>query len=99
MLTRVTAHILEIEYDRPQANKYKVLHEALENGYRIQFDVLYYSPCLLEEEVLEDIGNKEGELIRQYRPVLNYQIPRADNYKRFTTNKDAKFVRLRDIVA
>lgn len=98
MLHRVASHILEIESDRPQANKYKVLHEALKSGYRIQFDVMYYSTCLLEDEIFKDIGEREGEYIRAFKPVLNYQIPIKGDYKRFTVNKEAKSVRLRDIV-
>ena len=31
----------------------------------------------------EEIGRKEGEYIRQYKPILNTQIPREDNWHRF----------------
>ena len=98
MLHRLASHILEIEYHRPQAYKYKILHEALESGYRIQFDVMYYSTCLLEEDIIEDIGAEEGRLIREYRPVLNYQIPKVGDWRHYTINKAAKQVRLTDIV-
>ena len=97
MLHRIATHMLEIEYDRPQANKYKVLHSALESGYRIKFDVLYYSTCLLEEEIIEDIGAEEGKQIREHRPPLNYQIPKADNWRRYTVNKAASKIKLEDI--
>lgn len=99
MLHRIASHILEIESQRPQGNKYKVLHKALINGLRVQFDVLYYSPCLLEEDIERDIGEVEGRLIREHRPVLNYQIPKAENYRSFTVNKVAQYIRLEDIVA
>ena len=98
MLHRLASHILEIEYHRPQSHKYVVLHEALESGYRIQFDVLYYSPLLLDEDIIKDIGEKEAEYIRDYRPALNYQIPKVGDYKHYTVNKAAKFVRLKEIV-
>lgn len=98
MIHRVASHIAEIESERPQSNKYKVLHDAIENGYRVKFDVMYYSTYLLDEDIERDIGETEGKLIREYRPVLNYQIPREEDYKRFTVNKLAKTIGIEDIV-
>jgi hypothetical protein len=30
-----------------------------------------------------EIGEKEGELIRKYNPVLNTQIPKAEDYTKY----------------
>ena len=98
MLHRLASHIQHIESASPQGNKYRVLHKAIEEGYRVKFDVMYYSPCLLDEEIDQDIGEEEGKLIRFYLPVLNYQIPKEGNYKSFSINKLAKVIRLEDIV-
>ena len=35
------------------------------------------TPAAIEEE----IGEKEGEFIRRYLPPLNYQIPKAENWR------------------
>ena len=35
------------------------------------------TPKLIEEE----LGEKEGEFIRELKPVLNTQIPKADNWR------------------
>jgi len=34
-------------------------------------------PVAIEEE----IGEKEGEFIRRHLPPLNYQIPKAENWR------------------
>ena len=36
--------------------------------------------------------------IRQYLPVLNYQIPKEENYKSFTVNKEANTITLDQIM-
>lgn len=64
MLVRIANHIKHIEEEDNKSNKYKVLRQARNNGYNVNFDVMYYSTCLLEEEIEQDIGEKEGELIR-----------------------------------
>ena len=32
---------------------------------------------------MEEIGKKEGEYIREYRPCLNTQIPKKENWQTF----------------
>jgi hypothetical protein len=45
-----------------------------------------------------EIGEKEGEYIRMYHPILNTQIPHEDNWRNFDMNTiDAKSV-LADIL-
>ena len=45
-----------------------------------------------------EIGEKEGEYIRMYHPILNTQIPKEDNWRNFDMNiVDAKSV-LADIL-
>ena len=47
---------------------------------------------------MAEIGEKEGEYIRQYLPILNTQIPKEDDWHSFDTNPiDAKSV-LADIL-
>ncbi len=98
MLVRIANHIREIESNK-RSNKYIVLRQARINRFNIAFDVLYYSPCLLDEDIEKDIGEKEGELIREIMPCLNYQIPKEGDYKHYTINKLAREIRLRDIVS
>ena len=99
MLVRIANHIKELRtLNSRSSNKYKVLAQAQIQGYKIEFDVMYYSPFLLDEEIIEDIGAEEGRLIREYRPILNYQIPREDNWHKYTINKAARSARLEDIV-
>lgn len=48
--------------------------------------------------VTEEIGRIEGEYIRQYRPVLNTQIPKEDDWHKFDVCAvDAKEI-LKDIL-
>ena len=45
--------------------------------------MLYNAKERYYSAVTEEIGQKEGEYIRQYRPVLNTQIPREDDWRKF----------------
>ena len=49
----------------------------------MDFDVLYYAKNQRYWDIVEEIGQKEGEYIRQYKPVLNTQIPREDDWRKF----------------
>lgn len=97
MLIRIANHLKEIEVNQT-SNKYRVLREAKTAGRRIQFDVLYYSPLLLEEEIDNDIGFKEGELIRSLNPPLNQQIPKIEDFRKYSVNKKAKYITLQEIL-
>ena len=35
---------------------------------------------------MEEIGKKEGEYIRKYKPVLNTQIPKEEDWHKFEVN-------------
>ena len=63
--------------------KYQVLAEAQRRGHNINFDVLYYAKSRNYVKQLVEIGEKEGEYIRQYNPVLNTQIPKAEDWTHF----------------
>ena len=41
-----------------------LLSEIQRNGHQIEFDVLYYAQGEGAQAIREEIGNKEGELIR-----------------------------------
>ena len=72
--------------------------EAERKGHTITFDVLYYAKCRGKVDRMVEIGEKEGEYIRMYHPILNTQIPKEDNWRNFDTNiVDAKSV-LADIL-
>ena len=36
------------------------------------------------DSIDEEIGMREGELIRKYLPALNSQIPDKDNWRKYT---------------
>ncbi len=63
--------------------KYRLLAEAQRKGHSIDFDVLYDAKSRRYAEVEEEIGSKEGEYIR---PVLNTQIPKAENWRKWDVN-------------
>ena len=59
----------------------------------MDFDVLYYAKNQRYWDIVEEIGKKEGELIRRYRPVLNTQIPKAEDWHKWEINRvDAREV-------
>ena len=78
--------------------KYRILQEAQREGRSINFDVLYYAKSKDSINRMAEIGEKEGEYIRQYLPILNTQIPKEEDWHSFDTNPiDAKSV-LADIL-
>ena len=53
----------------------------------MEFGVLYYAQEKRYQDIIEEIGQKEGELIRQYSPALNTQIPKAEDWHKWEVNK------------
>ena len=84
MLKRIAYHYVGIKTEAEK--KYRLLAEIQRNGYPIEFDVLYYAKAKGAAALEEEIGRKEGEYIRQHRPVLNTQIPRAEDWHKWETN-------------
>lgn len=59
----------------------------------MEFDVLYYAKSQKYYDIVNEIGEKEGELIREYRPLLNAQIPKKENWHKWDIKPlDAKKV-------
>lgn len=69
MLKRVAQHYVAIKTQAKR--KYRILAEAQRKGHSINFDVLYDAKQKRYDDITEEIGQKEGEYIRQYKPVLN----------------------------
>ena len=81
MLKRVAQHYVGIQ--KQSELKYRILAEAPRKGHKIGFDVLYYATHSDYNAVKDEIGTKEGEYIRQYKPTLNTQIPKETDYHKF----------------
>ena len=81
MLKRVAQHYVGIKSQSEL--KYRILAEAQRKGHTINFDVLYYATESGYNAVKDEIGTKEGEYIRKYKPVLNTQIPKETDYHTF----------------
>ena len=95
MLRRIAQHYAGIQ--RQTEKKYAVLAEARRRGHNINFDVLYYAKSTRYADKLAEIGEKEGEFIRKYQPILNTQIPKEDDWHKFDNRKiDVKSI-LNDI--
>ena len=82
MLKRIAQHIVEI--NREKGKKYIILAENKRLGHSINFDVMYYATNSKYDAITEEIGEKEGELIREFMPMLNTHIPDKDNWKKYT---------------
>ena len=78
--------------------KYRILQEAQRKGHSINFDVLYYAKSNGRVNRMAEIGEKEGEYIRQYLPILNTQIPKADNWRNYEINEIASTITLSEIL-
>ena len=86
MLERIAAHYVGIQ--KGSERKYRIIWEVSQKKHcKIQFDVLYYAQSDTDDEIIEEIGQKEGELIRQYKPLLNTQIPKEEDWHQWTNKK------------
>ena len=82
MLKRLAQQMVGIKLETEK--KYMILAEKQRQGCPVNFDVLYYAKEEDFDSIDEEIGAKEGELIRQFMPPLNTQIPDAKNWRKFT---------------
>ena len=62
MLRRVAEHYVGIR--KGTEKKYRILAEVQRKGHPVEFDVLYDAKGKRYVEIEEEIGHKEGELIR-----------------------------------
>ena len=69
MLVRKAEHFVGM--NTRSEHKYEILNEARRHGLSVEFDVLYYAQARRGAALTEELGRKEGEYIRLYRPVLN----------------------------
>ena len=89
MLRRIAQHYAGIQMGTEK--KYRILSEARRKGHKLGFDVLYYAKSKQYMDKLAEIGEKEGEYLRQYHPILNTQIPNEEDWHKWETNTlDAK---------
>ena len=81
MLRRIAQHYAGIQQGTEK--KYRIISEAERKGHPITFDVLYYAKSRRLVDRLTEIGEKEGEYIRKYKPILNTQIPKAEDWSKY----------------
>ena len=96
MLERVAQHYVGIK--TCSERKYRILAEAQRKGHTVGFDVLYYAKYKRRDDIIEEIGEKEGEYIRANLPVLNSQIPKAEDWHKYEINEIAKTITLSEIL-
>ena len=75
-----------------------ILREAREQGHKITPKVLYKAKSKSREWIDAEIGKKEGELIRKHMPPLNTQIPKEEDWRRYTINPAAQKITLEEIL-
>lgn len=81
MLRRIAQHYAGIQQGTEK--KYRIISEVERKGHPITFDVLYYAKSRRLVDKLAEIGEKEGEYIRTYKPILNTQIPKAEEWNKY----------------
>ena len=96
MLRRLAQHWVGIKTESER--KYRILAEAKRHRHAVGFSVLYYAVELTPKLIEEELGEKEGEFIREIKPVLNTQIPKADNWRRYEINEIASTITLSEIL-
>ena len=79
MLERIAWHYVGIKEESEK--KYQIIAQAEKAGKTVGFDVLYYASSQSRDDIIEEIGHMEGVFIRQYHPLLNAQIPKAEDWR------------------
>ena len=91
MLKRIAQHMVGIKLETEK--KYIIIAEKQRGGCAVNFDVIYYAKKEDYDSIEDEIGNREGELIREYMPPLNTQIPHEKNWRKFTCREiDEKMI-------
>ena len=96
MLRRLAQHWVGIKTESER--KYRILAEAKRHRHAVGFSVLYYAVELTPKLIEEELGEKEGEFIREIKPVLNTQIPKADNWRSYEIHEIASTITLSEIL-
>ena len=96
MLRRLAQHWVGINTESER--KYRILSEAKNHGHKVSFHVLHYAEELIPFRIDEELGEKEGEFIRELKPALNTQIPKEENWRSYTVNRGALNISLDDIM-
>ncbi len=73
------------------------MSQAAQCGKSPRFKVLYYAKESEPEALEEELGRKEGEMIRNHLPPLNYQIPKEENWRCHMVNPSAQTIKLSEI--
>ena len=96
MLWRLAEHYVAFKVS--ETHKYRIFAEAKQRGHRINFDVMYYAKSIGKEAIEEEIGKAEGEYIRKYKPPLNTQIPKEEDWRKYDYNPRAVIITLDQIL-
>ena len=87
MLERIAQHYVGIQYARKE--KYRIMAQLQSEGHPIEFDVLYNASSATRHDIDEEIGYMEGVYLRQYRPELNTQIPKEEDWHKYEVKRIA----------
>lgn len=87
MLERIAQHYVGIQYARKE--KYRIMAQLQSEGHPIGFDVLYNASSATRHDIDEEIGYMEGVYLRQYRPELNTQIPKEEDWRKYEVKRIA----------
>lgn len=96
MLRRLAQHWVGIKTKGER--KYRILAEAKRHRHNVSFEVLYYAIEMTPKLIDEELGEKEGKFIRELKPALNTQIPKANNWRSYEINKTASTITLSEIL-
>ena len=97
MLWRLAEHYVGVKAQ--SSHKYRLIAEAKRRGFAVTYKPLYYAVNGTRLEIQEEIGQKESEYIRKYRPILNAQIPNEDEWKQYEFNHAAADLSAEEFIA
>lgn len=96
MLERIAQHYVGIQCCNK--DKYHIMAQLQREGHPITFDVLYNASSTNRHDIDEEIGYMEGMYLRQYRPPLNTQIPKEEDWHKYEVKRIATEDELRQLL-
>ena len=97
MLWRIAEHYVGIKLQTE--HKYRLLAEAQRRGYCVKFDNISSAHSVRKADIEEELGEAEGYYIRKYKPLLNTQIPKKSNWRKYDYNREAAEMKAEEFIA
>lgn len=86
------------EHNKTREHKYEILFQSSKRKIKYVFWKLYQASSTHPVDLEDELKRLERHYINKYYPALNYQIPDAKDYHKYTVQKSAKTITLDELL-